>query len=80
MANLINQKILRIADNGKSKEPPAFITEDVVEVRRAKLIYYKWISRLMAMLTTVSLLYGVCTTLSILKLAPEIVIDPQMFV
>ena len=80
MANLINQKILRIADKGKSKEPPAFITEDVVEVRRAKLIYYKWISRLMAMLATVSLLYGVCTTLSILKLAPEIVIDPQMFV
>lgn len=80
MVNLINQKILQIADKGKPKEAPAFITEDVVEVKRAKLIYYKWISRLMAMLATVSLLYGVCTTLSILKLAPEIVIDPQLFV
>ncbi len=80
MVNLINQKILQIADKGKPKEAPAFITEDVIEVKRAKLIYYKWISRLMAMLATASLLYGVCATLSILKLAPEIIIDPQLFV
>lgn len=80
MVNLINQKILQITNKGKTKEAPAFITEDVIEVKRAKLIYYKWISRLMALLATISLLYGVCTTLSILKLAPEIIIEPQIFV
>lgn len=80
MAELINPKVLRIEDKGKTKEAPAFITEDVVEVRRAKLVYYKWISRLMALLATISLLYGVAATLSILKLVPEIMYDPQMFV
>lgn len=81
MANLINQKILRIADkNATSHEAPAFITEDVVEVSRMKLIYYKWVSRLMVLLAAIPLLYSVCLCLSILKLAPEIVIDPQIFV
>lgn len=80
MVDLPNQKILRIQDKNKTSEQPAFITEDVVEVRRAKLIYYKWISRLMALLATLSLLYGVCATLAILKLVPNIMYDPQLFV
>ncbi|MBO5039234.1 MAG: type IV secretion system protein [Alphaproteobacteria bacterium] len=80
MVDLPNQKILRIQDKNHKSEQPAFITEDVVEVRRAKLIYYKWISRLMAVLATLSLLYGVCATLAILKLVPNIMYDPQLFV
>ena len=80
MANIANQKILRLTDKGKTREAPEFITEDVVEVRRAKMVYYKWIARLMALLATCSLLYGVCTTFAIQKLAPEIMIDPQMYV
>ncbi|MBP3687117.1 MAG: type IV secretion system protein [Alphaproteobacteria bacterium] len=80
MVNLPNQKILRIQNKNVKSEQPAFITEDVVEVRRAKLIYYKWISRLMAVLATLSLLYGVCATLAILKLIPNIMFDPQIFV
>ena len=59
---------------------PRFITEDVVEVQRAKLIYYKWICRLMQLLATLSLIIGVMTTLSIMKLAPEILVDAQIFV
>lgn len=80
MVDLPNQKILRIQNKNNQNEQPAFITEDVVEVRRAKLIYYKWISRLMAVLATLSLLYGVCATLAILKLVPNIIYDPQLFV
>jgi len=80
MANLSNQKLLRLTDKNKTSHTPEFITEDVVEVKRAKLIYYKWISRLMALLASISLLFGVCLTLSVLKLAPEIVFDPQLFV
>lgn len=80
MANLANQKILRIGSKDKNKDMPQFITEDVVEVHRAKLTYYKWISRLMQLLATISLLIGVCTTLSIMKLAPEILVEPQIFV
>ncbi|MCM1323704.1 MAG: type IV secretion system protein [Acetobacter sp.] len=80
MAELQNQKILKIADKNKIQEAPSFITEDVVEVRRAKLIYYKWISRLMALLATGAMLYTVCATLAILKLVPEMMIDPQIFV
>lgn len=80
MANLENQKVLRIGSNNKANNSPQFITEDVIEVQRAKLVYYKWLSRLMGLLATMSLLLGVCTTLSIMKLAPEIMIDPQIFV
>ena len=80
MAQLQNQKILRITDKNKAKEAPEFITEDVVEVRRAKLIYYKWISRLMAILATGAMLYTICATLAILKLVPEMMLDPQIYV
>ena len=80
MANLANQKILRIASKNTKNDMPRFITEDVVEVKRAKLIYYKWICRLMQLLATLSLMVGVATTLVIMKLAPEILIDPQIFV
>ncbi|MBR5154632.1 MAG: type IV secretion system protein [Alphaproteobacteria bacterium] len=80
MANLSNQRVLKIGSKNKPADVPQFITEDVVEVQRAKLIYYKWISRLMQLLATLSLLLSVCTTLSIMKLAPEIMVDPQIFV
>ncbi len=80
MAELENQKVLRITDKNRTNDTPAFITEDVVEVRRAKMIYYKWISRLMALLAVGALLYNVAATLAILKLVPEIMIDPQIFV
>ncbi len=80
MPNIVNQKVLQISDKTKTREAPEFITEDVVEERRAKMVYYKWIARLTAMLAICSLLYGVCTTLAIMKLAPEIMIDPLMFV
>lgn len=80
MAELGNQKVLKITDRNKLREPPAFITEDVIEVRRVKLIYYKWISRLMLLLATGAMLYTICATLAILKLVPEIMIDPQIFV
>ncbi len=79
MANIENQKVLRITDVNKEQSAPDFITTEVVEVRRAKLIYYKWVSRLMVMLATLSLLYGVCATLAILKLGPELLLDPQIF-
>lgn len=78
MAQIENQKILQITDKNK-QSAPEFITDDVIEVRRAKLIYYKWVSRLMTLLATLSLIYGVCATLSIMKLTPELVIDPIIF-
>lgn len=81
MAELENQKILRIAD--KTKQEGAnlnFITEDVVEVRRARLVYYKWICRLMALLATISLVYCVSATLVLLNLVPKIIYDAQIFV
>jgi type IV secretory pathway component VirB8 len=80
MANLINQRVLRISAKNKTKDMPNFITEDVVEVKRAKLIYYKWICRLMQLLATLSFIVGVATTLVMMKLAPEILVDPQIFV
>lgn len=78
MAELENQKVLRIADNtGKT---PEFITEDVVEVRRARLIYYKWVNRLMILLATISLCYGVSAVLVLFKIVPQIMVDAQVFV
>lgn len=78
MAEIENQKILKITAT-KDKENISFITNDVVEVRRAKLIYYKWVCRFMMILATLSLLYGVCAVLAILKLAPELMLEPQVF-
>lgn len=80
MTELQNQKILAIEGKEKNPNMPQFITEDVIEVKRAKLIYYKWISRLMMLLATASIALGVSTTLSIMKLAPEIMVDPQIYV
>ncbi len=80
MTELQNQKILAIEGKEKNPDIPQFITEDVVEVKRAKLIYYKWISRLMMLLATASIAFGVSVTLSIMKLAPEIMVDPQIYV
>ena len=76
---LANQKVRRISGKTKQENAPNFITEDVVEVRRAKMIYYKWISRLMAIVATVSLCYGVMAVLVILTLVPRILIDAQIF-
>lgn len=80
MEEIANQKILKITNETKSQEAPAFITEDVVEIQRAKLIYYKWISRLMFLLATCSIIYTICSSLAILKLVPEIIVEPQIFV
>lgn len=80
MANIANQKILQIENNADNNIIPDFITEDVVEIRRAKLIYYKWVSRLMILLATCTLVYGVCATLVLFKLVPQIIIDAQIFV
>ena len=77
MAQIQNQKILRLDNKNKTREAPEFITEDVVEVRRAKLIYYKWISRLMTVLATIAMLYTIVTTLAIAKPVREMIIDPQ---
>lgn len=81
MAELENQKVLRITDKSKPDNiVPEFITEDVIEVRRARMVYYKWISRLMALLATISLIYSVCTTMVLLNLVPKIIYDAQIFV
>ncbi len=80
MAELANQKIHQITDKTKTRNAPEFITEDVIEVRRAKLIYYKWISHLMVLLASIAILYTISATLVILKLVPNIMIDPQIFV
>jgi len=81
MPELENQKILRIADKTKSNDAiPEFITEDVVEVRRARMVYYKWISRLMALLATISLIFSAASTMVLLNLVPKIIYDAQIFV
>lgn len=80
MEEIANQKILKLTDETKYREAPAFITEEVIEVQRIKLIYYKWVSRLMFLVATGSVLYTICATLAILKLVPSIIIDPQIFV
>ncbi len=79
MARIENQKVLKIADKTYKDSMPEFITEEVVEVRRAKLIYYKWVSRLMAVFAILSLIYLVCSSLVLLTLVPRILIDGQIF-
>ena len=80
MAELANQKVFRITDKNKKVDELDYITEDVVEERRAKVIYYKWISRLMALLATASLCYGVAASLVIFRLVPRIMYDAQIFI
>lgn len=80
MAELANQKVLRIANKNNTDKPLNYITEGVVEERRAKVVYYKWISRLMALLATASLCYGIAATLAIFRLVPRIMYDAQIFV
>lgn len=79
MARLENQKVLKIADKSYQDRSPDFITEGVVEVRRAKLAYYKWTARLTTLLATLSLIYMVCTCLVLLTLVPKILVEGQLF-
>lgn len=79
MAKIENQKILKLADKSYQDRTPEFITEEVVEVRRAKLAYYKWVSRLTTLLATLSLLYLVCASLVLLTIVPKILVEGQIF-
>ena len=80
MVEIAKQKILKLASRNKTESTPEFITEDVVEVSRARLTYYKWINRFMALLAILSLGYSVCAVLVLSKIVPQIIVDPQIFV
>lgn len=80
MTELENQKILRITDNNKSEKGFGYITEDVIEESKAKLIYYKTISFFMALIATISLCYGIACTLVIFRIVPRMMYDAQIFV
>ena len=79
MARIENQKVLKITNSVYKDHTPDFIIDEVVEVRRAKLVYYKWIARLMTLLATMSLIYLVCSSLVLLTLVPKILVDGQIF-
>ena len=80
MVEIAKQKILKLTDGNKTDKTPDFITEDVIEVSRARLTYYKWINRFMMLLVIISLTYSVCAVLVLFKIVPQIIIDPQIFV
>jgi len=80
MVEIAKQKIFKLSNRNKTEKTPEFITEDVVEVSRARLTYYKWINRFMTLLVIISLAYGVCAVLVLFKIVPQIVVDPQIFV
>ena len=77
MDTIENQKILQISSKNRSE--PEFITDEVVSIQNIKIIYYRCISIFTAFLATISLLAMLSLTLSITKLAPEILVDAQVF-
>ncbi len=80
MARLENTKRLKLGYNGNSEFNYEFVEHGVIEKRSAKLIYYSWISKIMILLSSISLIYSVCVVLSILKLVPQIIFDSQIFI
>lgn len=79
MAEIENQRILKLTNKSYQDVTPDFITEDVVEVQRAKLVYYKWVARLTTLMAVISLIYLICSSLVLLTLVPKILVEGQIF-
>ena len=68
----------------KNKQSKAFqqqyITDEDVVTTSAKLVYFRWLSRLVVLCAILSLSFFLCSSLVIFRLAPEILVEPLLII
>ncbi|MBP5216040.1 MAG: type IV secretion system protein [Alphaproteobacteria bacterium] len=57
-----------------------FVTDEGVEERTSKSIYFMWLSRLVILCAIISLSFFLCASLVIFRLAPEISVEPLLII
>lgn len=73
-------KTLALANGSQEHPTYAYVTEDEKEVKTAKEIYYHWLSRLVILLTILSLLFFCAASLVLFKLAPQVTVEPFLLI
>ena len=53
-----------------------YITDDEIVTTSSKLVYFRWLSRLVILCAVLSLSFFLCSSLVVLRLAPEILVEP----
>lgn len=57
-----------------------YITDDDVVTTSAKLVYFRWLSRLVVLCAVLSLSFFLASSLVIFRLAPEILVEPLLII
>ncbi len=75
-------KKLLIAGAGGKEESiqQHYITDEEVVTSSAKLVYFRWLSRLVVLCAVISLSFFLCSSLVVFRLAPEILVEPLLII
>lgn len=76
-------KKLFIGNASKNAENMAqhhYITDDDVVTTSAKLVYFRWLSRLVVLCAVISLSFFLSSSLVVFRLAPEILVEPLLII
>ena len=57
-----------------------YITDEDVVTTSAKLVYFRWLSRLVVLCSVISLSFFLCSSLVVFRLAPEILVEPLLII
>lgn len=77
-----NTQILAITDGSapKPQQDLHYITDQDINDRSAKEIYYCWLSRLVILFAIISLSFFASASLVLFKLAPEVTVEPFLII
>ncbi len=57
-----------------------YITDEDIVTTSAKLVYFRWLSRLVVLCAVLSLSFFLCSSLVLFRLAPEILVEPLLII
>lgn len=57
-----------------------YITDEDIVTTSAKLVYFRWLSRLVVLCSVISLSFFLCSSLVVFRLAPEILVEPLLII
>ena len=64
----------------ENAEQQHYITDEDVVTTSAKLVYFRWLSRLVVLCAVISLSFFLSSSLVIFRLAPEILVEPLLII
>ncbi|MDO4161408.1 MAG: type IV secretion system protein [Pseudomonadota bacterium] len=76
--NGMDKKLIADANAPQKSFNPQYVTDDRINGRSAKEVYFRWLSRLVMVCAVLSLGAFLCASLVIFRLAPEIIVEPLL--